>query len=305
MHPRNAHKDGYNFKALVKSYPALAQFVITNPSGKQSIDFAKPHGVKALNAALLKHYYKINSWDIPTGYLFPPVPGRADYIHALYDLLARDLDMDNTPINGLDIGTGANLIYPIIGSQSYGWTFVGSDVDQLAVKSAQLIASNNTGLSKMIKLRHQPNRQKIFEGVIKPNDKFTFAMCNPPFHASKKAALKGSVQKNANLQRHQNKHNPITKLQQPENMNTRNTSLNFAGQDNELYCVGGEVGFIERMMRESVDYKKQVTWFTSLVSKKESLRALKKQLELIDVADSTIVNMTQGNKVSRFIAWRY
>lgn len=316
MHPRNLHKNGYNFDALVKSLPALSKFVIHNPVGRQSIDFADPNGVKTLNAALLKHHYDIDLWDIPQGYLCPPVPGRADYIHALADLLTkhdflskRDSSPrgdESLPINGLDIGTGANLIYPIIASQSYGWTMIGTDIDAVAIKSAQLIQSNNVVLNNLVKIRHQKNTNKIFDGVIMPCDKFTFSMCNPPFHSSKKAAAMGSLQKSANLKRNQSQRNPNKRLQKGLHVNALNTTtLNFAGQGNELWCNGGEIGFIERMMAESIDYKTQVEWFTSLVSKKDSLQALNKKLKEIGVKDSTTVNMGQGSKVSRFIAWRF
>ena len=87
MHPRNLHKNGYPMDALCQSYPALKPFLVRAKSGKTSIDFTNANAVKALNAALLFHYYKLEYWDMPEGYLCPPVPGRADYIHGIADLL--------------------------------------------------------------------------------------------------------------------------------------------------------------------------------------------------------------------------
>ena len=88
MHPRNKHVGRYDFEALTKSVPDLAAFVTLNPLKEQTIDFSNPEAVKALNRALLKTFYGVNRWDIPPGYLCPPVPGRADYIHYTADLLS-------------------------------------------------------------------------------------------------------------------------------------------------------------------------------------------------------------------------
>ena len=42
LHPRNLHNQGYDFPALVASYPALASHVKPNPYGVLSIDFSNP-----------------------------------------------------------------------------------------------------------------------------------------------------------------------------------------------------------------------------------------------------------------------
>jgi 23S rRNA (adenine1618-N6)-methyltransferase len=88
LHPRNKHRERYDFKQLINSCPELAQFVKLNNYNTESIDFFNPEAVKALNKALLKHFYGVNFWDIPKHYLCPPIPGRADYIHYAADLLS-------------------------------------------------------------------------------------------------------------------------------------------------------------------------------------------------------------------------
>ena len=135
LHPRNRHRARYDFPQLVHSYAELAAFVQRNKFGDESIDFANPAAVKALNRALLLHFYGITNWDIPAGYLCPPIPGRADYLHYLADLLA-DGNGGVVPrgpaVRVLDVGMGANCIYPIIGHQEYGWQFVGTEIDPVA-----------------------------------------------------------------------------------------------------------------------------------------------------------------------------
>ena len=132
LHPRNKHQGRYHFESLKISCPELSLFVHSNKYNDESIDFFDPEAVKALNKALLKQYYKIEYWHIPPNYLCPPIPGRADYLHHIADLLAKSNNgkiPKGNKIHCLDIGTGANCIYPIIGSSEYKWSVVGADID--------------------------------------------------------------------------------------------------------------------------------------------------------------------------------
>ena len=289
LHPRNKHKSRYDFAALVKSLPELRSFVKLNPYGDESVDFADPDAVKTLNKALLKMDYQIDFWDIPEGYLCPPIPGRADYIHYLADVLAIG-NGGSIPtgkgVKVLDIGTGANCVYPIIGHQSYGWSFIGTDVDKKAVQSARSIVSSNPALTDAIQIRLQPNPEHIFKGVIKPTERFDITLCNPPFHASAEEAAAGS----------QRKLNNLGKTKQV---------LNFGGQHVELWYPGGEVSFIRQMILESSEIAEQCRWFTSLVSKSANLPFIHTLLERAGAAEVKTVEMAQGQKVSRFVAWTF
>ena len=88
LHPRNRHSGRYDFATLIECCPELAPFVAPNAYGDDSIDFADPLALRALNRALLRHFYGVGPWDIPARYLCPPIPGRADHLHYLADLLA-------------------------------------------------------------------------------------------------------------------------------------------------------------------------------------------------------------------------
>ena len=304
MHPRNRHQGDYDFKKLVISSPSLKPFIKKSPAGKLTIDFANSHAVKQLNAALLASYYNISSWNIPEGYLCPPIPGRADYIHHIADLLIpenSDKPLTGKKVSILDIGTGANLIYPIIGSQTYGWRFIGSDIDKTAIKSANKIIQDNKGMEKLISLRKQSDPKAIFHGIIHPQDNLAATLCNPPFHKSAKAAAEGSQRKNSNLSK--NKEKRLGKIPQ-SNLRSSN-SLNFEGKSNELWCNGGELSFIKRMIKESVNYKTQVQWFTTLVSKKDNIKPIINALKQVSASDVKTIPMQQGNKSSRFIAWQF
>lgn len=168
LHPRNRHQGRYDFPALIKAHPDLARFTITNPYGNPSIDFANPEAVRVFNRALLKAQYGIAHWDIPADYLCPPIPGRADYIHVLADLLGED-NAGEVPrgaqVRALDIGVGANCIYPLLGHSDYRWRFVGTDIDAVALASANAIVQANK-LDKAISLRLQAQPRHILSGLL-------------------------------------------------------------------------------------------------------------------------------------------
>lgn len=284
LHPRNKHRERYNFKVLIDSCPQLAPFVKLNIYNDESIDFFDPEAVKMLNRALLKHYYHIEHWDIPQNYLCPPIPGRADYIHYVADLFG-----DNKTIRCLDIGVGVNCIYPIIGVNEYGWSFVGTDIDAVAIESAKKIIEMNPILKDKVELRLQNNPNDIFKGIIQKDEKFDITICNPPFHGSPAEAQAGAARKLSNL----------------KNEKISNPILNFGGANNELWCKGGEKQFIYNMIMQSREFATNCLWFTTLVSKESHLESIYKTLAKVKAAEVKTIAMGQGNKVSRIVGWRF
>lgn len=294
LHPRNRHQGHYDFEALVACAPELSAHLVTTPRGERSVDFSRPAAVRALNTALLRLQYGIDDWQLPDGYLCPPVPGRADYLHGLADLLAADHagEIPRGPsVRVLDIGVGANAIYPLLGHAEYGWRFVGSDIDGAALAVAQRNLDRHPRWGSAIELRLQSRRACIFQGVVRSGEHFELSLCNPPFHASAAEAARGSQRKWNNLGK------PSSSRGAP--------ALNFGGQANELWCAGGESAFLRRMIDESVRHAESVGWFTSLVAKAEHLPALRRQLQRLDARAAREVPMAQGNKRSRFLAWSF
>jgi 23S rRNA (adenine1618-N6)-methyltransferase len=291
LHPRNSHRAEYDFKQLYKSSPGLKAFVSLNQYKDESIDFSNPDAVKALNKALLKHFYGVDHWDIPEGYLCPPIPGRADFIHYAADILG-EINNGNIPrgrkIHVLDIGMGANCVYPLIGSHVYDWQFVGTDIDPVAIRSAQNIVSLNKEFQDKIILRLQANKANIFKGIIKRGEGFDITICNPPFHASLQEAQRSTAAKWKKL-----------------GIGKQATALNFGGQKTELWCYGGEAGFIRRMVGQSLLVAQQCLWFSTLVSKKDTLPIIYKSLKAVNALDVKTITMSHGQKVSRIVAWTF
>ncbi len=293
LHPRNRHQGRYDFPALIKAHPDLARFTLTNPHGKPSIDFANPEAVRVFNRALLKAQYGIQHWDIPPQYLCPPIPGRADYLHVAADLLGEDTDGDiprGPQVHALDIGVGANCIYPLLGHSDYRWRFVGSDIDPVALASANAIVQAN-GLGKAISLRQQGSASAILGGLLQADERFDLTLCNPPFHSSREEATRGSARKWKNL----GKQDPKRTL----------PVLNFGGQNNELWCAGGEIRFVTQLISESATCAQQVLWFTTLVSKASNVPGIEAALKKAGVAAQRVVEMGQGQKRSRMVAWSF
>jgi len=292
IHPRNLHKERYDIKLLVQTCPELAPFVTLNIHKDETIDFANPDAVKILNQALLKQYYGIDAWDIPPGYLCPPIPGRADYIHHLSDLLAG-VNFGKIPtgekVIGLDIGVGANCVYPIIGHASYGWSFIGSDIDPVAIESAEKIIADNPSLTGFVTCRLQPNPKEIFNNILQKGETIDFCMCNPPFHANIQEAETGTLRKLSNLKGKK----VVVPVQ------------NFGGQFAELCYEGGEAAFVENMAQQSRLFGGACFWFSTLVSKQSNLKRIYEALKKERPTEVRTIAMGHGNKTSRIVAWTF
>ncbi|RLD61341.1 MAG: 23S rRNA (adenine(1618)-N(6))-methyltransferase RlmF [Bacteroidetes bacterium] len=292
LHKRNRHRKRYDFKVLINTCPELAQFVELNKYNDESIDFHKPEAVKTLNKALLKHYYNIDYWEIPQNYLCPPIPGRADYIHYIAEFLSSKNNgkiPTGNKIKCLDIGVGANCVYPIIGNKEYKWSFVGADTDPVSIKSAKKIVDLNQSLKGKIELRLQSKKSDIFYGIIQKDEQFDLSICNPPFHSSLEESQAGTLRKLSNL-----KHKKIKKA-----------NLNFGGQSNELWCEGGELRFVKDMIFESKKFSKSCFCFSTLISKQSNLKEIYKSLKKVETVEVKTIPMGQGNKISRIVVWTF
>ena len=236
--------------------------------------------------------------------LCPPIPGRADYIHYIAELLYNEisglrgadsvrthkLEKDiGEKIKCLDVGAGANCVYPIIGTKEYGWKFVGTEIDRVAIENISKIINSNTSLNGHVEIRLQKKSNNIFNGIIKPEEYFDITVCNPPFHASKEEAQRGNLRKLKNLKQ--------KKASEP--------NLNFGGIDAELWYNGGEKQFVLNMIQESKQFAQSCLWFTTLISKESNLKIVTKTLEKAEVLKTIIIPMRQGHKTSRIVAWTF
>lgn len=278
LHKKNVHNNGYDFQFLAEKFPELKGFIIEKYE-KETIDFSNPVAVKTFNKALLVAHYGLNYWEFPTTNLCPPIPGRVDYIHHVYDIISGEKN-----VRILDIGTGASCVYPLLGASVYDWKFVGTDIDKKSLKFAEKNVLEN-GLETQIQLRLQAKKEHVLEGVLHKEDAFTCTMCNPPFYKSEQEALFANTRKSKNLG---------TKEQR-----------NFSGTANELWYKGGEKAFLHTYLYESSQYPTASLWFTSLVSQKENVKSLESSGKKLGVKELKVIPMHQGNKITRIVCWRF
>lgn len=292
LHPRNKNRERYDTSALIRVNPDLANYIKPNKLGQDSVDFSNPAAVKILNKSLLNYYYKVKYWEFSDKNLCPPIPGRADYIHHIADLLS-DSNFGIIPIGEkvtcIDIGVGASCIYPIIGVTEYGWKFIGSDIDPKSIESANNIVNCNSSLKNKIDCRLQKNQTDIFNGIIGKDEKIDVSISNPPFHSSVEEAQKGTLRKLKNL----------------SGKEAINPILNFAGISKELIYNGGEYEFIHNMIRDSKIFAKNCHWFSTLVSKQSNLKGIYKTLEKSEAKQIRTIPMGTGNKSTRIVAWTF
>lgn len=292
LHPRNKHQGRYDLEALIKVHPALSKHIILNAHQKETIDFSNPVAVRILNEAILKKDYNIAFWQIPEHYLCPPIPGRADYIHHIADVLASFNNGVLPPgqnIICVDIGTGANCIYPIIGTSAYDWTFIGTEIDKMALASAKRNVAANPKIADQIDIRFQRNYADILRGVLFPDEVADLCICNPPFHASLDEARAATRRKLKGLKLDKEKE----------------TRRNFGGIKSELVYKGGERKFLKDLIFQSKLLKDRYFLFSTLISKESNVKPAQELLKLHHAKWVQVVPMGQGNKKSRILVWSY
>lgn len=277
MKYKNLNKSSYDFNLLAQRHDELNPYIILK-HGKHTIDFSDYNAIYHLNKALLKTYYAVTDWELPKGYLCPTVPGRMKYLQILNELIQKET------VHGIDIGTGASGIYCILAAKQYQWRMDGIDSNFEAYQWAKKNILLAGGISNLVSIRFQENNANIIKGALDASCHYNFTMCNPPFYSSEKEALKVSMQKSDRLQ--------------------LSSVTNYGGHAKELWCNGGEALFIKRMIKESVAFKDQVTYFTCLVSNKQNLEKLVKLIRKLSAKEMVKV-MTIGNKVSHILIWQF
>ncbi|KAL0073039.1 hypothetical protein F4703DRAFT_1800025 [Phycomyces blakesleeanus] len=281
MHPRNQYKNNPpNFKQLAKECPELQPFVCGLESNPY-IDFKNPEASRALTIALLERDFGLQV-DFPLDRLCPTVPNRLNYILWLQDLLKETMQDKPDHILGMDIGVGASCIYPLLGCVSDPtWSFIGTDIDQVSIEYAQKNVERNQ-LQDRITLIHNTDPNLIFLwDKIPLNSRFAFSMCNPPFYESEDEI----------------KDNSQAKLLEPSAICT--------GTKGEMITKGGEYGFIERMIKESILHKGRIKWYTSMIGQKKTIKPIVNTLKDLNINNYVVTEFNQGKTKRWAIGWSF
>ncbi|OLN81080.1 putative methyltransferase-like protein C27D7.08c [Colletotrichum chlorophyti] len=273
---RNLYSQEPDFDKLGREDPAFGTML-----KRGNLDFNNPAAVMQLTKTLLMADFGVQI-ELPDDRLCPPVPNRHNYILWLKGLVdTTSYDDPDRKVLGLDIGTGASCIYPLLGCTQRRWSFFATDVDPKSLTYAK----------KNVELNHLQNRISIVprnpkDALIPLEDigaeTLSFVMTNPPFYASENDLLDSARQKSRP---------PLTAC---------------TGAPVEMVTEGGEVSFVSRILDESLKLRDRVQWYTSMFGKQSSLEEFVTKLREQKIDNYAVTEFIQGNKTRRWaIAWSF
>ncbi|KAF8486300.1 S-adenosyl-L-methionine dependent methyltransferase [Russula ochroleuca] len=283
MHERNPYKIPPDFDSLAHAYPPLRPHITrTSDNGLPTVDFHDETAQRRLTQALLYRDFDIQL-EIPSDRLCPPVPNRLNYVLWLLDIVSHTSSSEHlAQVHGIDIGTGASAIYPLIACRlSPNWHFVATDIDGVSLVSAQANIDRN-GLSDHITLlRADPTGPIMVPLIQNTAASFDFSMCNPPFYASTEEATRTAAAKELL------------------------PSAVCTGADVEMITPGGEEAFVSKMVDESITHGQRCRWYTSMVGKQSSLTALVTLLRAHSITNYALTELVQGHTRRWALAWSF
>jgi 23S rRNA (adenine1618-N6)-methyltransferase len=78
------------------------------------------------------------------------------------------------------------------------------------------------------------------------------------------------------------------------------------GASVEMVTAGGEVSFVERMIKESLALRERVEWYTTMLGKFSSVSAIVDRLKEVGVQNWAITEFVQGTKTRRWaVGWSW
>ncbi|XP_063383902.1 U6 small nuclear RNA (adenine-(43)-N(6))-methyltransferase [Cydia fagiglandana] len=277
MHPRNIYKNPPDFAKLSKDFPEFANISKRDVSGKVTIDFKDPHALRVLTRCLLKSDFNLDV-KIPEDRLVPTLPLRLNYLLWIEDLMKAIKRTEH--VKGLDIGTGACAIYPLLATAKNKWTMLGTENDEESlVKALENVQNNNLQDFIQLKLNKTTSIIDYLFGE-ESGPEFDFSMCNPPFYSNIQELMESRS----------------TARPPPKN--------GFTGSPHELITEGGELEFCRKMIQESKSHKNKVILFTTMVGHKFTLNELSEDLKA-DGIKYTSTEFCQGRVTRWGLAWTY
>jgi len=251
-------------------YPEFRKYATTGLNGKIYFDFQNQEGVRLLTTILLKKDFGLDV-HLPAGKLIPTIPLRLNYLLWIEDLF--NLNYDSTKkIKGIDIGTGASCIYPLLAAKKFQWSMVGTDINKESIENANINIQKNN-LQHLIQVLEVSEWDGLLPVAL--DEFYDFCMCNPPFHNF-------------------------------SNLNSSDDETDCAkGVTCELYTAGGEVDFVKKIIRESERLRNSLSIYTTMVGYKTSLGPLKKELKAIGACAIAEAGFYQGHTLRWGIAWTF
>ncbi|XP_067633554.1 U6 small nuclear RNA (adenine-(43)-N(6))-methyltransferase isoform X2 [Eurosta solidaginis] len=285
MHPRNIFRTPPDYTALAIKYKDFRRVCKLELTGKVRIDYRNEATLRALNKMLLEEYFQLHV-DIAPGSLVPTLPLRLNYILWLEDLLVPLKLAATEEVNGIDIGCGSSCIYSLLASRKNAWHMHALETNASNLEHARNNVKLNS-LENLVEIFKQIDKQVVFSDffITKPDVKFHFCLCNPPFYDSSLPDPFHATTRNEE------------KRAPPHNCHT--------GNEEELACEGGEVQFVQRIIEESDLHKQRVCIFTSMLGHKSSVGRILATLNTKQITNYTTTEFCQGNTTRWGIAWSF
>ncbi|MCJ1316847.1 hypothetical protein MMC15_002168 [Xylographa vitiligo] len=280
---RNLYQNDVVFSALALQDADFNKHLKANGQ----LDFSNPEAVKQLTKSLLKRDFGLVV-ELPDNRLCPPVPNRFNYVRWVQDLLDTTSDsyadryIPDREVVGLDIGTGASCIYPLLGCAARrAWRFAATDIDDVNLEYAKRNIVANHLRSRVRPLKTDPKDPLIPLDTL-GIESIDFTICNPPFYASSSDLLSSAAKK------------------------SRPPNSACTGAEIEMVTAGGEVAFVTRMIQESDALKNRVQWYTSMLGKLSSVSEVIEQLKKRGVDNWAVTEFVQGTRTRRWgVAWSW
>jgi 23S rRNA (adenine1618-N6)-methyltransferase len=278
--------DTVDFKALTKKN---SDFKLTWQKCSGKLDFQDPETIKTLSRAILAADFGLQL-EVPDDRLCPPIPNRWNYvswIQGLIDSTSPDYSDRYDPdrkVIGLDIGTGASAIYTMLCLQSRSnWTMCATDVDKKSFESAARNLALNSLMTRT-KLLQTTELNALIPMQALSIDHLDFTICNPPFFTDASdmtSSLKGEG-----------------KSWKPNAVCT--------GAEIEMVCDGGDLGFVTKIVNESLVLKEKVQWYSSMLGKLSSAKSIIDLLKKHGVTNWAVGVIDTGSSTKRWVvAWSF
>lgn len=168
---------------------------------------------------------------------------------------------------------------------------IATDIDDDSLQYSRQNITRN-GLSDAITVIKASADSQFSVLSTEPALPFTsidFTMCNPPFFEDDVTTAEPTAD-TANKNR-------TGKRPYPTNAST--------GIKSELSTGGGEIGFVEQMIRDSGDLKERIKVFTTMLGHKSSLAAVETRLKTNGIWNYSTTEFCQGRTTRWGIAWTY
>ncbi|KZV77535.1 S-adenosyl-L-methionine dependent methyltransferase [Peniophora sp. CONT] len=293
MHPRNPYSVPPDFSALAQAYPQLQRHLLQTTSGV-TIDFHDELAQRTLTKALLYRDFNLDlsipgdrlcAKSVWTQRLMQCTKAydviSLNYVLWIQDILQATSSPEEGTKYGIDIGTGASAIYPLLFCRVVpDCMFVATELDGRSLLSAQENVARNQ-LSERVRVLPATVNGPILFPVASHQARFSFTMCNPPFYTSAEDILRSA----------EGKELPPGAV--------------CTGSEVEMITEGGEAAFVCKMVQESLVYRERCQWYTSMLGKLSSITEVVELLREHKIDNYGITEFVQGQTRRWAIAWSF